>query len=359
MSSQYGRQWITCKHIDERQPCCFQVLGELESNAQAREKVIQDLNGRIFQLQGEIERLESNLTKKQIETNGLNSTLSDLASKCKDLQGALSQVSKDLDAANQSTQDLESKRAGLEKAKTKLEAAVYEGGKQLQAKDREAIECKQQLKVALDEVEALKKQLKGRASHDAAVESEQIEVRRQLAALSLDRDNLAQAAAQLAQARADFESQNAHSASQQIELRGAQDDNSHLQNEIQRLRKNLGDAETEIENLRLELYDLQEKSNQKQQAQRAAPTPPTLATRSLFSEASLEKCCKLVGLIQKRVAENHLADHDIVTTVSSEATTVRHLHRRFCKHAVIQSVHSVTPFSPRAQACSAENMNAK
>jgi chromosome segregation ATPase len=332
MSSQYGRQWITCKHIDERQPCCFQVLGELESNAQAREKVIQDLNGRIFQLQGEIERLESNLTKKQIETNGLNSTLSDLASKCKDLQGALSQVSKDLDAANQSTQDLESKRAGLEKAKTKLEAAVYEGGKQLQAKDREAIECKQQLKVALDEIEALKKQLKGRASHDAAVESEQSDLRRQLAALSLDRDNLAQAAAQLAEARADFETQNTHSPSKQLGLRGAQDDNSHLQNEIQRLGKNLGDAQAEIENLRLNLYNLQEKSNQKQQAQRAAPMPPTLA---IFSETSLEKCCKLVGLIQKRVDENHLADHDIVTTVSSEATTVRHLHRDFFKHAVI------------------------
>jgi len=282
--------------------------------------VIEGLNGKIFQLQGEVESLESDCKTKSMECKGLNDILLVLEPKCQDLSGALSQMSIDLSAANQKSQDLESKIGGLEKAKAKLEADVFEGGKQLQAKERESMESKQQLKAALDEIEGLRKQLKDGLSQDAALESERSELRRQLVVLSADRDNLVTEVAQFAAARVEFES--ARTAIQ-VELRGTQEGNSQLQNEIHRLRKNLGDAETEIENLRLELYNVQEKSCQKQEKQQSAASITLLATPSTFSKTNLERCCKLVGLVQQRVAEPHLASHDTVTTVSTEATTVR------------------------------------
>jgi chromosome segregation ATPase len=248
------------------------------SEALEREKQTQGM--KVAELEQEVKRVEGLLLqeseKASVSSRDAEQRYASLEEKLQDLERALAQASAETGAAKASLKDVRDEVEGLKKLLADKEAAL----KQLE----------DELKKLCEQVAALTEErdkLANEGAVSADLEAELKKLREQLASLKEERDKLTEELAMLAVTRSEIWSKTAGTEAAKAALKDAHD-------EIERPKKLLADKEAALK-------QLEDKEK-------------------IFG---LQRAIELVTMAMEEIAKEHLADHACVTsTTHSSNTTV-------------------------------------
>jgi len=287
----------------------------------------EDLKKKLAAIQQDIENLRPKLSQLQQELQGANSALDACAAaanrkdaEIEDLKKRLAELEQLLAAQSAAADELEKLRAKLASIQSELKVAtdaLNAATAGMLAKDAEIKDLKKRLAALEQELKAARDAM----NDSAGMKEDELEkLLAKLAALQSELktalDALAAASTGILAKDAEIEDLKKRLAALQMELKAARD---ALQSELKTAQDALAAAskgilakDAEIEDLKKRLAALQKELQDARDEM----------DDSSSKQAQLFKCRELIAMSQRRIAEDHLAEHEIFTVADQSATTV-------------------------------------